>query len=393
MQTAMPAAMQAGRRAGAAGLLLLTALLLAACSLPRAAPVRSEVLAAAQAADPERAIQVVAVTRAALPLLAGWPAPPPPPGAPAPWPRAGAATGGPTAPVIAAGDLLSLQIWESDENPLLAGPQQRAVAIEGLAVSPQGSIFVPYVGEVTVAGLTPDAARAMLQAQIGGVLAAPQVLLGFTPGRQNSADLLGGVARPGSYPLTDRATTVLSLIAQGGGIAPGLVNPQVRLLRGGRVYGIAADRLLAEPARDLVLRGGDRVVVAPGEARFLALGAAGTQTEVAFPRDELSALEAVALIGGLEAGRANAQGVLILREYPEPLLRPAAAGAAIGPAPDRARVVFTLDLTSADGLFSAKRFAVRPGDVVLATESPVTAVRTVFGLLGQVLGISNRLEG
>lgn len=356
----------------------------AACTLPRGGPMQGEVLAAATAADDaDRTIQVVAVTRETLPGLAAWPVPPRP-GAHAGWPQGGAARG-PAPAVIAAGDLLTLQIWESEENSLLTPPAQKAVSIEGLPVSQRGTIFVPYVGEITVAGRTVDDARAFVQGQVDGVLTTPQVLLAVTPGRAHTVDLVGGVASPGPYPLADRATSILSLIAQGGGIAPGLTNPQVRLQRGGRVYGIAAADLFADPARDLVLRGGDKVIVEADPKSFLALGAAGTQTVVPFPKDDVSALDAVALVGGLEAARANAQGILILREYPPALLRPRG--------PDRTRVVFTLDLTNADGLFSARRFAIEPGDLVLVTESPVTSVRTVFGLLGQVLGLSNRLDG
>jgi polysaccharide export outer membrane protein len=367
--------------------LALTAAALAACSLPRGAAMQGEITAEATQAGAARTIQVVPVTRETLPMLARWPVPPAA-GSARPWPGDGGGRGI-SAPVIRPGDVLTVQVWESDENSLLTAPAQKAVAIEGLAVSPRGTVFLPYVGEVEVAGRTPDEARAHIQTQVDAVLTSPQVVLGVTPGRQNTVDLVGGVARPGAYPLPDRSTTVLSLIAQGGGIAPGLANPQLRLVRGGAVYGISAARLFAEPARDIVLRGGDKVIVEADPASFLALGATGSQTVVAFPKDEVSALDALALIGGLEAGRANAQGLLILREYPARAVRP--EGSTEGP--DRGRVVFTLDLTTADGLFSARSFRIRPGDLVLATESPVTSVRTVFGLLGQVLGLTNRLDG
>ena len=52
------------------------------------------------------------------------------------------------------------------------------------------------------------------------------------------------------------------------------------------------------------------------------------------------------------------------------------------------QVVFTLDLTSADGLFAARKFQIQPDDTVLATESPITSAQTVFGLVGAVLGVS-----
>ena len=91
-------------------------------------------------------------------------------------------------------------------------------------------------------------------------------------------------------------------------------------------------------------------------------------------------------MGGLEANRANPEGVLILRDYKAGDLTPGMDG------PDMQQVVFTLDLTSADGLFAARQFDIHPGDTILATESPVNAVRTILGLLGNVVGFGNTVS-
>ena len=52
-------------------------------------------------------------------------------------------------------------------------------------------------------------------------------------------------------------------------------------------------------------------------------------------------------------------------------------------------MVFTIDLTTADGLFSAGQFRIQPGDLVYGTESPVTQARTIFGLIGSAFGVVN----
>ena len=49
------------------------------------------------------------------------------------------------------------------------------------------------------------------------------------------------------------------------------------------------------------------------------------------------------------------------------------------------------DLTTADGLFSAGEFRILSGDLVYATESPVTSASTVFGILGSALGLAARV--
>jgi len=93
----------------------------------------------------------------------------------------------------------------------------------------------------------------------------------------------------------------------------------------------------------------------------------------------------LSVIGGLAETRADLKGVVILREYPVSVLRSDGTG------PAMQQVVFTLDLTSADGLFAARNFQVNPLDTVLATESPVVSARTIFGILGSVIGVGNSL--
>jgi polysaccharide biosynthesis/export protein len=123
-----------------------------------------------------------------------------------------------------------------------------------------------------------------------------------------------------------------------------------------------------------VLRGGDRILVEEDQRSFIALGASGRQQVVYFEREEISALDAVSTVGGLNPSRAHLQGLMVLREYP------AAAVTRPGPGPDKPAVIFTFDLTSADGLFAASNFHMAAGDVVLATESPLPAVVQMIGL-------------
>ena len=61
--------------------------------------------------------------------------------------------------------------------------------------------------------------------------------------------------------------------------------------------------------------------------------------------------------------------------------------------PERERMVFAIDLTTADGLFSAGGFGIQHRDLVLVTESPVTTTQTVFGLIGAALGLGERARG
>lgn len=350
-------------------------LVLAACSLPRGAGIEQEITAGANDAGADFAIYPV--TRAFLPTLAEWPII----GEPElDWITASA---GARTQVISAGDVVAITIWDSNDNSLLTAPGQRVVNLEEMRVAANGSVFMPYIGNTRIAGLTPQAARERLQHELETIVPSAQVQLSMAAGRHNSVDLVGGVNAPGSYPMPDQSYSVLSLISRGGGVSGALHNPQIRLMRNGTLYGTSITRLFSEPNLDTRLIGGDRVIVEEDRRYFLSLGAAGSQDQHPFTQDYVTALDAISIIGGVSASRADPEGILILREYPAEALRSGERG------PRQERVVFTLDLTTSDGLFSARNFRIQSGDLVLATESPVSSVQTVFSLFGSAFGLVN----
>lgn len=355
--------------------LFAASLALAACSLPRGAALQSEVLKQQDAEKPT--FQVIEVTRENVPGLASW--------AQygwhgrSDWPDT---SHGSNSSIIRTGDRVDITIWDSQDNSLLTNPGERYNQISGLEVDAQGSIFLPYVNKVGIRGLTATAARAKIQQRLEPILPSAQVQLVLQQGRDHAVDVVGGVGKPGAYPMPSRNYKILNLLADAGGVSPELRNPRVRLLRGPKTYEISAEKLFSDGSKNALLHPRDTVVIEADERSFTALGASGIEDLVYFPKDYLSALEAVSLMGGLSDTRADPKGVLVLREYPAEAIRPDGYG------PRLQQVVFTLNLTSADGLFAARKFQIHPGDTLLATESPITSAQTVFGLVGAVLGVS-----
>lgn len=352
----------------------LVVLLTASCSLPRGAALPSEILSEQNQPDPS--FQVVPVTRANLAEVSKWPV-----------------TGwrgsyrwintqrGPQSPLIRIGDTVHLVIWDSQENSLLLPASAKQTSLEGMVVSPEGTIFLPYLGEVAIQNMTPRAAREKIQKSLEAIVPSAQVQLSLSAGQQNSVDLVSGVTKPGTYPLPSRNYTILSLLAQGGGIEKDMRNPVVRLIRDGQSYEIRADRLMSEAQMNTTLRGDDKVLVEEDKRYFTALGATGREELVHFDREHITALEALSMIGGLSDNRANLKSVLVLRDYPQKAVRDNGTG------PTHQQVVFVFDLTSADGLFASRQFPINPQDTVLATETVVSSARTVFGLIGSIIGI------
>jgi polysaccharide export outer membrane protein len=245
---------------------------------------------------------------------------------------------------------------------------------------------VPYVGKINVSGRTPDSARQLIQRQLEAIVPSAQVQLSMDEGRQNSIDLVGGVNSPGNIVMPDNNFSVLAAISAGGGVADSVQNPQVKLVRGHNIYSTSVSQLYDNPTMDTRLRGGDKVIVGNDPRYFLSLGAAGREAQHAFNRTNVSALDALAIVGGVNDSRANPEGILILREYPASAVSAGTRG------PRQTRVVFTLDLTTSDGLFSARNFFIQSGDLVLATESPLTNTRTIMGVVGSVFGLVNRVN-
>jgi len=348
--------------------------LLAGCAVPRGAPSRAEFLESGTE-DIDFALEIVTPSR--LETYAGW-------GSSDPrrsrrWLSGGAL---PSDQRLEPGDRLSLRIWDAEESSLITTPGAQFADITNVVVSASGFVTLPYVEDVMVRGLTLEAARAELQSRLTEIIPSAQVQVSVEQGRRNSVSMLGGVATPGAYPLTERNLPLTAMIASAGGVVPTLANPQVQITRGGEVYRRSLRLILADPAHDPALRGGDRIVVEEDPRRFMALGATGRQEVITFDDETVTALRAVSLMGGIDDARADPEGLLVLRRYPQ-----AAVDRPDGP-PHR-RMVFSFDLTNAESLFSADEFHLVDGDVVLATQAPATTARRVLSLFGSVLGIAD----
>lgn len=357
-------------------------LLVGGCDIiPRGAALQSEVLAVSQ--DPEVApsFAVEAVARENLAIFHGWPA------ADLSHYHWIDRVDQPNTRTIRSGDMIRVTVWSTGENGLLTSLGQRNVTLPETRVSSSGRIFLPYIGDLNVSGMSPDRARERIQEAYSATVPSAQVQIEMVEGRAQTVSFVDGISAPGRYPLPDNDFTILELIAEGGGISQNLNNPQVRLHRGGRIFGISAERLLETPTSNTTLIGGDKVFVEADNRSFLSLGAAGTESIHDFPTDTVSALEALSIIGGVTDTRADAKGILILRRYPTGAVKVDRSG------PDHSRTIFTIDLTTADGLFSADQFSIESGDLIYVTESPLTAANSIFALVGSIFGLSNALSG
>ena len=106
--------------------------------------------------------------------------------------------------VIGNGDVLAVSVWK---QPDLS---------RSLPVRSDGRISLPLIGEVNAAGQTPLKLEQDLTTKFQPFLAEPEVTVIVEQINSQKFNILGKVAKPGSYSLVN-STTVLDAIALAGG--------------------------------------------------------------------------------------------------------------------------------------------------------------------------------
>lgn len=164
----------------------------------------------------------------------------------------------------------------------------------------------------------------------------------------------------------------------------------VRVIRGGEIGTIWLTDLYRDPSLDIALRGGDKIIIEQDPRSFIALGATRGQTRVNFDAQDLTALEALAQVGGLDPNLADPTGVFILRDESEDVARTVLGRPDLqGPQ----RVVYVLDLTQPNGFFTAEDFMIKDSDTVYVTEAPIARWnKTVSLLFGAVIQPAANIE-
>ncbi|GGF80789.1 polysaccharide export outer membrane protein [Mameliella alba] len=289
---------------------------------------------------------------------------------------------------IRPGDTLGLTIWENVDDGLLAAEAANSTILEEVQVDGAGFIFVPYAGRIRAAGNTPERIRQIITERLEDQTPDPQVEVRRVAGDGSTVSLVGAVGGQGVYAIERPTRTLSAMLARAGGISIDPEIAQITVLRGDHKGKIWFQDLYENPKFDIALRGGDRILVEEDTRSFTALGATGTQARVPFDSQVISAVEAIAQVGGLMAAAADPTGVFVLRNEPaevanQVLGRDDLIGAQ--------RMVYVLDLTEPNGMFMARDFVIRDQDTLYVTEAPFTQWNKVIAALTGTLGAVSTL--
>nr|WP_072776694.1 polysaccharide biosynthesis/export family protein [Marivita hallyeonensis] len=364
--------------------LALAASLVASCGLPRVGPDKNEIFAGSVQREGDAFVVAIndRVTRATavIPALGFSET------------LKNASVQG--ADIIRPGDTLGLTIWENVDDGLLAAEMSNSTTLESVQVDGSGFIFVPYAGRIKAAGNTPEAIRRIITQKLEDQTPDPQVQVRRTAGNGATVTILGSAGAQGVYPIELPTRTLSSMLASAGGVTTSSEIAQITLTRGTHSETIWFEDLYDHPELDIALRDGDRILVEADQRAFTALGATGSQTQLTFESRTLSALEALAQLGGLNASTADPTGVFVFRnEAPEIANTVLGRTDLIG----AQRLIYVLDLTEPNGMFMARDFLIRDGDTIYVTEAPSVkwnrTIAAVNGTLGGARGLATTVTG
>jgi polysaccharide export outer membrane protein len=188
---------------------------------------------------------------------------------------------------ISAGDTLALTVFENvKDDPLLGNTGQRVSLLDQVQVDGAGYIFIPYAGRIKAAGQTPEGLRDTITRKLDTQTPDPQVTVQRVAGDGSTVSVSGAVGGQGIYPIERPTRTLSAMLARAGGVAIEPAVAIVRVSRGGHTGQIWLQDLYANPSLDIALRAGDRIIVENDSRAFVALGATGAQSRVAFQRSK-----------------------------------------------------------------------------------------------------------
>ena len=316
-----------------------------------------------------------------------------------------------------AGDIIGVSIFEAGSSSLFgatpSSPGATTTATGGLsgvsttippqAIEADGTVMVPYVGRVRVAGRTPGQVGADIQKQLEGKAVDPQVIVTPISSGSNTATVGGDVNSPRPVPLTLRGERLLDVVAAAGGAKYPAYEVYVSVVRRGHVGTVLLQTAVINASENIVIRPNDQVFLTRYPRTFAVLGATLKVSQYTFDTAKVSLAEAVARAGGPIDTIGDPAGIYLFRYEPAAVAQQilgqaaavsalASAGAAAHAAQDFVPILYRINFRTAGGYFLSQDVAMQDKDVVLVTNAEGTQVQKLMASIRGVTGIAYDLS-
>ncbi|OOH86483.1 sugar ABC transporter substrate-binding protein [Pasteurellaceae bacterium 15-036681] len=304
------------------------------------------------------------------------------------------------------GDVLEISIWEAPPAVLFGGTfsaegqgSGHLTQLPPQTVNAKGTISVPFVGNIAVAGKTPEAIQSQIVASLARKANQPQAMVRIV--NNNSADVT--VIRQGNtvrMPLTSASERILDAVSAVGGSQADIQDITVQLTRGPQVKTLAFETLIADPSQNITLRSGDVVSLLTTPYSFTGLGAVGTNQQMRFSTKGITLAEAIGKMGGLIDSRSDPRGVFVFRHVPFGQLDYAqqqlweSRGYGVGL---DVPTVYQVNLLDPKSMFLLQRFPIQDKDIVYVSNAPLAEfqkfLRMIFSITSPVTSTINSVNG
>lgn len=214
--------------------------------------------------------------------------------------------------VVGAGDVLFVNVNGRTE---LSSPETTGSSkVSGSRVDGSGSIRLPLVGSIQVAGLTLAQIQTRLKEVFSRYLKESWVVVEISEYRSHPLYLLGQFKSAGTYYM-DRPLTMLNGLALGGGMLDTANLRSARLIRNGQTVPVDIYQLLRQGSiqQNIWLQAGDTIYVPDDKNQnVFVFGAVGKPGSVPMPNGRLTLSQALASAGFGEI-KGNNEYIRIIR--------------------------------------------------------------------------------
>jgi polysaccharide biosynthesis/export protein len=285
-------------------------------------------------------------------------------------------------------------------QPSPANPPEQPLSLEAAAaegsragakipdqqVAPDGTITVPYAGQVPAAGRTPAEVQQTIEALLASKALQPQALVIVKKSSANAVTVAGEVIGGARVALSPAGDRLLQVIAAAGGADAPVYETFVELSRDGVSARMPLARLVADPAEDIYAQPGDTLTLIRRPQTFTVFGATDRNAAIRFDAADITLSEALAKSRGLRDDLANPRGVFLFRYEPVAIVRaldqPLSTHAGDGLSP----VAYRFDLADANSYFLADQFPVRDKDIIFVADAGAAQVYKIFSVLNSITG-------
>lgn len=319
---------------------------------------------------------------------------------------------------VGVGDVIQVTVFESGAGglfiPAEAGVRPgNFVTLPAQTVDRNGTITVPYAGEIRAAQRTLQEIQRDIEQKLANRAIEPQIIVSFVEQNATEVAVVGDVIQSANkFRIRLGGERVLDMISRAGGIKYPGYESFVTLQRKGRQATLYFPKLITDPSENIFVAPGDSIYVYREQQKYVAVGALGTTGQAfglagqfTFDQEKLSLNEAVAKAGGLLDTRADPRQVFLYRlEFRDSLEKMGVDLAKFTPDQRLIPTIYRANYRDPSSFFFAQQFPMRHKDVVYVANADsiefvkflayVTAITsTVSGVATDVVTTGDALAG